>query len=169
MSQSHLEHRARARRSVACAVITVSDTRTEETDHSGQLMKEGLTAAGHTIVHYQIVPDEPEQIRAVVEQLVGEGKCEALLFNGGTGISRRDTTFEVLDGLLEKRLPGFGEIFRLLSYQEIGSAAIHSRATAGVYRGKVIISVPGSSGAVRLALEKLILPELPHLVWEVTR
>lgn len=162
------EHKKRAKQSLRCVVVTVSDTRAVETDTSGQILLKGLEGAGHTVVHYRIVRDEPEQIRAVMEQ-VGEMECDAAIFNGGTGISKRDRTFDVIDSMLEKRLPGFGEVFRYLSYLDIGSAAIMSRATAGSYKGKVIISIPGSPAAATLSLEKLILPELPHMCWELSR
>ena len=120
------------------------------------------------VAGYAVVPDEPAQIVALVRELAGQG-CQAIITNGGTGITRRDSTFEAIDGLLEKRLPGFGELFRMLSYQEIGAAAMLSRATAGLFGGAVIFCLPGSTGAVRLALERLIVPELPHLVWETIR
>ncbi len=165
---SSSEHKKRAKRSLRCVVVTVSDTRTVETDTSGQILLAGLEAAGHAVVCYRIVRDEPEQIRAMMEQ-VGETECDAAIFNGGTGISKRDRTFDVIDSMLEKKLPGFGEVFRYLSYLDIGSAAIMSRATAGSYKGKVIISIPGSPAAATLSLEKLILPELPHMCWELSR
>lgn len=166
---SHVEHKEKARRSVSCAVITVSDSRTYDNDSSGEIMKELLTAHGHAIMHYEIVKDEPEQIRALILKLAEDERCQAMIFNGGTGISRRDRTFDAIDSLLEKRLVGFGEIFRYLSYLDIGSSAIMSRAAAGSYNGRVIISIPGSPAAARLALEKLILPELAHMVWELSR
>ncbi len=149
---------------VSCAVITVSDTRTRDTDRSGQLIQQLLLKAGHTIGFYTLVKDEPEQIRSQMQTLSDRADLDALIFNGGTGIAPRDTTYDAIESLLEKTLPGFGEIFRTLSYAEIGSRAIASRAIAGVYRGKLIFSVPGSSNAVKLAVEKLILPELVHLV-----
>ncbi|KAM3091063.1 molybdenum cofactor biosynthesis protein B [Phormidesmis sp. 146-35] len=149
---------------VGCAVITVSDTRTPETDRSGQLIQQLLLKAGHRIGHYTLVKDEPDQIRSQLSALSDRSDLDALIFNGGTGIAPRDTTYDAIEQLLEKTLPGFGEIFRSLSYQEIGSRAIASRAIAGTYRGKLIFSIPGSSNAVKLALEKLILPELVHLV-----
>ncbi|GAP98283.1 MogA/MoaB family molybdenum cofactor biosynthesis protein [Leptolyngbya sp. NIES-2104] len=145
--------------SVSCAVITISDTRTRDTDRSGQLIQHLLEQSGHTIAHYAIVPDEPDQIRSQLEIDV-----EAIILSGGTGIAPRDTTYDAIEQLLEKTLPGFGEIFRSLSYAEIGSRAMASRAIAGVYSGKLIFSLPGSSNAVKLAVEKLILPELVHLV-----
>lgn len=163
------EHKARGPSSVECGIITCSDTRTPETDTSGQLIRELLAQQGHRISIYHVVKDEPVDVRRLVEQLGNTPGLEALIVNGGTGISRRDSTFEAIDGLLEKRLTGFGEIFRYLSYKDIGSSAMLSRATAGLYRGKVIFSVPGSSGAVRLAMETLILPELPHIVGEMRK
>ena len=163
------DHKAASKGRVDCAVITVSDTRTEETDESGKIMKDLLTAAGHRVVHYEIVKDEPEHIRGLLARLAEGGGCQAILLNGGTGISRRDTTYEAVAFLLEKRLDGFGEIFRALSYQEIGAGAMLSRATAGAYRDMIVFSTPGSRNAVRLAMEKLIVPELSHLVWEIWR
>jgi len=146
------------------AVITVSDTRSPSTDKSGQLIKQLLENAGHHLSFYAVIKDETEQIREIIEDLSQRLDVDAVIFNGGTGIAPRDTTYDALEGLLEKTLPGFGELFRWLSYQEIGSRAIASRAVAGVYGGKLIFSVPGSSNAVKLAMEKLILPELIHLV-----
>lgn len=162
-------HASSAQRIAACAVITVSDTRTEETDKSGRAMREKLTAAGHTIVHYQIIRDEPSDIRALLGHLATNPQFSVILLNGGTGISRRDTTFDVVDAMLEKRLPGFGEIFRMLSYDDIGPAAFLSRATAGIINGKILFSLPGSTGAVTLGMEKLILPELSHLLNELEK
>lgn len=149
--------------SIRCAVITVSDTRTPDTDRSGSLIRDRLTEAGHIIAAYAIVKDEASQIQDQLETL-SQQDVEALIINGGTGIAPRDTTYDAIERLLEKTLPGFGEVFRWLSYQEIGSRAIASRAVAGVYRGRLVFSVPGSSNAVRLAMDALILPELRHLV-----
>ncbi|MTJ07838.1 MULTISPECIES: molybdenum cofactor biosynthesis protein B [unclassified Anabaena] len=153
--------------SVSCAVITVSDTRSPDTDKSGQLIKELLLAADHTVALYQIIKDEPREIQTQMEVLGNDAEIQAVILNGGTGIAPRDTTYDALEKLLEKILPGFGELFRFLSYQEIGSRAIASRAVAGVYQNKIIFSLPGSSNAVRLGMEKLILPELVHLVKQV--
>ena len=161
------EHKERGPVSIGCAVITCSDTRTPETDKSGQLIQEFLRQQGHHIPLYAVVKDEPEEVRKLLESLGKNTQVAAVIINGGTGISRRDTTFEAVDGLIEKRLVGFGEIFRYLSYKDIGSSAILSRATAGLYKGMVVFSIPGSSGAVRLAMEQLILPELPHIVGEM--
>lgn len=154
---------------VCCAVITVSDTRTTATDKSGRLIQQLLSTAGHQVGSYAIVKDEPTQIQAELNRLCDNENLDALIFSGGTGIAPRDTTYDALSALLEKTLPGFGEIFRWLSYQEIGSRAIASRATAGIYRRKLIFSLPGSSNAVKLALEKLILPELTHLVTQLDK
>ena len=165
---SYAAHKRLAREQpVRCAVLTVSDTRTEATDRSGALMKSRLAEAGHEVVAYRILPDEPERITALLEEWAGV--AEAILINGGTGISRRDTTYEAVAARLEKTLPGFGELFRMLSYEEIGAGAMLSRAIAGVYRDTLLFSTPGSTGAVRLALDRLILPELNHLVWEIAR
>jgi len=150
-------------------VITCSDTRTPETDTSGQLIQKLLKEKGHTIAAYHLVKDEPKKIKAAVKKAVKNRKVQTIIINGGTGISQRDSTFEAVDGVLEKRLDGFGELFRYLTYQEIGSPAIMSRATAGIIKGRVLFSTPGSENAVRLAMEKLILPELGHLVKELTK
>jgi molybdenum cofactor biosynthesis protein B len=147
-----------------CAVITVSDTRTVETDRSGQLIQQMLLAAGHQWVDYTILKDEPQAIQAQVQKLCHRADIDVVILNGGTGIAPRDTTYDAIEQLLEKTLPGFGEIFRWLSYQEIGSRAIASRAIAGVLLGKLVFSLPGSSNAVQLALGQLILPELNHLI-----
>ena len=156
------------RYAVRCGVITVSDTRSPDTDKSGNLIKELLDNEGHVTEFYQVVKDDPEAIAQLLDALAPQD-LDAILLNGGTGIAPRDNTFDVVVRLLEKTLPGFGEIFRLLSYEDIGSRAIASRAVAGTYQGKVLFSMPGSSGAVRLAMTKLILPELRHLVKQLTR
>ena len=150
-----------------CAVITVSDTRSPETDRSGQVLQQLLLDAGHRVSVYTILKDEPAQIQAHLEALGERADVDALIFNGGTGIARRDTTYDALESLLEKTLPGFGEVFRFLSYQEIGSRAIASRAVAGVYKMKLVFSIPGSTSAVKLAVQQLILPELIHLVTQL--
>lgn len=152
---------------VNCAIVTISDTRSPETDRSGQLIQELLLQNAHPVVDYTILPDEPAQIQSHLMALGQRREVEAVIFNGGTGIAPRDTTYDAIALLLEKTLPGFGEIFRALSYQEIGSRAIASRAIAGLYQSKLIFSIPGSTGAVRLALLKLILPELIHLTQQV--
>jgi len=157
-------HRARHRRSVGCAVVTVSDTRTEADDASGARMRALLEQAGHRVVAYAILPDEPLRIRARVEELLAMPEIDAVLVNGGTGLAPRDTTYEALAGLLDKRLDGFGELFRMLSYQEVGAAAMLSRAAAGVARGKLLASLPGAPGAVELGMARLLVPELAHMV-----
>ncbi|WP_416233477.1 MogA/MoaB family molybdenum cofactor biosynthesis protein [Anabaena sp. UHCC 0451] len=149
---------------VNCAVVTVSDTRNPETDKSGKLIQDLLLSAHHLIVDYQIIKDEPDQIQAYIESISKNQNLEVIIFNGGTGIAPRDTTYDAIEKLLEKTLPGFGEIFRFLSYQEIGSRAIASRAVAGTYQNKIIFSLPGSSNAVRLGMDEIILPEIVHLV-----
>jgi len=169
MSASVEEHRSQAPEHVRCAVITVSDTRTEATDRSGHLIRQRLSESGHEIVHYQIVKDEPDQIDAILAELVDRADCDAAIFNGGTGIARRDTTFDTVSRRLDKQLHGFGEIFRMLSFDEIGAAAMLSRATAGVIGDTVVFLTPGSSNAVSLALEKLILPEIAHVVFEMRK
>lgn len=166
---SHKEHKSHAAASVGCMVITCSDTRTPETDTSGRLIKKELEAAGHEVTAYHLVKDDPKRITAMIKKAAKDRAVQAVIINGGTGISRRDSTFEAVDALLEKRLTGFGELFRYLTYHDIGSAAIMSRATAGLYKNRIVISTPGSEGAVRLAMEKLILPELGHMLREVTK
>jgi molybdenum cofactor biosynthesis protein B len=160
---SHQEHRRQAPDSVRCAVITVSDSRTPETDTSGQFMQQALTGAGHQVSAYIIVKDEPDEIRRLLQHFIQAADTAAVLLSGGTGLSPRDGTYEVVQTCLDKELTGFGELFRYLSYEEIGAAAMMSRATAGVASGTVIVSMPGSSAAVRLAMERLILPELTHM------
>jgi molybdenum cofactor biosynthesis protein B len=158
------EHKEKGKESIGCFVLTVSDTRDESTDQSGQLIKKLLAEHGHRMAGYRIVKDEPVEIESLLKQTLKNSEVEAVIVNGGTGIAPRDGTYEVIDRFLEKRLDGFGEIFRFLSYQDIGSAAIMSRAVAGSAKGKVLISLPGSRGAVELAMNRLILPELGHLV-----
>ncbi|AKG23925.1 MogA/MoaB family molybdenum cofactor biosynthesis protein [Calothrix sp. 336/3] len=152
---------------VTCAVLTVSDTRSQETDKSGRLIQDLLQAENHCIASYMIIPDEPVQIQQRLASLSENPVIDAIILNGGTGIAPRDTTYDAVEKLLNKTLPGFGELFRFLSYQEIGSRAIASRAVAGVYQQKLIFSLPGSSNAVRLGMEKLIIPELVHLVTQL--
>jgi molybdenum cofactor biosynthesis protein B len=158
------EHKEKGKKSIRCFVITVSDTRDEATDTSGQTIKSLLSGEGHQTNGYRIVRDEPVQIEALLNEALGSESVDAVIVNGGTGIAPRDGTFEVVNRFLDKKLDGFGEIFRYLSYLDIGSAAIMSRAAAGTARGKILISLPGSKGAVALAMEKLILPELRHMI-----
>jgi len=166
---AHQEHKALAPRVVGCLVITCSDTRTPETDTSGQLIQKLLREHGHEVVGYHVIKDDPGQIQHRIALGTTHDRIHAIIINGGTGISRRDSTFEAVDKMLEKRLEGFGEIFRLLTYQEIGSPAFISRTTAGTYNNRIVFSIPGSEHAVRLAMEKLILPELGHLVQQLTK
>lgn len=166
-SPSSQAHRDAAPDRVRCAVLTVSDTRTRDTDTSGRLIRDLLEMRGHEVGAYEIVPDDPARIRAVVAGWAAGDGIQAILTNGGTGIAARDTSYEAIAGLLDKRIDGFGELFRMLSFQEIGAAAMLSRAVAGVHRGKLVVAMPGSSNAVKLAMTKLVLPELGHLVYEI--
>ncbi|MCA1032344.1 molybdenum cofactor biosynthesis protein MoaB [Bacillus timonensis] len=167
---SAIEHKKEAPKSVKCKVITVSDTRTKETDKSGQLMTKLLQGAGHEVVQYEIVKDEQSLIRNAILSGCEDLEIEVVLTNGGTGIAKRDVTIETVQQLLDKEIVGFGELFRMLSYNEdIGSAALLSRAIAGVSKNTAVFSTPGSSGAVKLALNKLILPELGHVVREIQK
>jgi molybdenum cofactor biosynthesis protein B len=154
---------------VACYVLTVSDTRTPETDSGGRAIRELLEGAGHAIVGHTIVRDDPAQVTATVRQQLADGQARIIVTTGGTGITSRDGTFEAIDGLLEKRLDGFGELFRMLSFEQIGSAAMMSRATAGTAGRTAIFVLPGSPDAVRLAMTRLILPELGHVVQQLNR
>ena len=153
---------------VRIALVTVSDSRTPETDENAAYLRAEIQRVGHEVVAYCLIKDEVDQVEAVLDDLATSA-ARIILFNGGTGISPRDRTFDVLSRKLEKTLPGFGELFRMLSYEQIGAAAMLSRATAGVYRNKLVISTPGSPAAVRLAWERLIAPELEHLAWELIR
>lgn len=169
MSSTPEQHKADAPKSIACAVITVSDTRTIETDTGGQLVVELLTAAGHRVAHRSIIPDEPSVMHPLLVQLRDDPHIDVVLLTGGTGISARDQTFETVQSLLSKPLPGYGELFRMLSYQEIGAAAMLSRATGGLMGRTVVLTMPGSRAAVQLAMQRIILPELAHLVREARR
>ena len=166
---SQTEHKAHAPMSVRCFVLTISDTRTEATDSSGRAIADLLTAAGHSIAGRTIVKDDAELVRGTLERQLASAEVQAIIITGGTGITSRDSTYEVVSGLLQKRLDGFGELFRMLSYEQIGAAAMLSRAIAGLIAGRVVVSLPGSEAAVRLALEKLLIPELGHLVREAGR
>ena len=166
---SHREHRAASPACVRCYVLTVSDTRTEETDTGGRLLRELLAGGGHHVLGHAIVPDEPATLHAALVRQLESDAVQAVITTGGTGISRRDGSYEVVTALIDKRVDGFGELFRALSFGEIGPAAMLSRACAGTSRGKILISLPGSQNAVRLGMTRLILPELGHLVREATR
>jgi molybdenum cofactor biosynthesis protein B len=144
----------------------VSDSRTEETDTNGHWLREAISSAGHEVAGYRLIRDEPAEVATALAEMAA-GAARIVLFNGGTGIAPRDTTYDVLAGMIEKPLPGFGELFRMLSWEQVGAAAMLSRATAGVYRGRVVFSMPGSPAAVRLAWERLIAPEIGHLAWLV--
>ena len=163
------EHKATAPKTVGCFVLTVSDTKTAETDTSGALIRDLLTAAGHHVVQSRIVRDEPAEVARIVRDACTRADVHAVVLTGGTGITSRDSTFEAVEALLDKRLPGFGELFRMLSFQEIGAAAMMSRAQMGLHARRIVVSLPGSPNACRLALDKLLLPELGHLVREVSR
>lgn len=163
------DHKAAAPARVRVFVLTVSDTRTTETDTAGRAIRERLEDAGHVVAGTAIEPDEPARVAELVRQQAVIGDVDAIITTGGTGLTSRDSTFEAIDALLTKRLPGFGELFRMLSYQDIGSAAMMSRACAGTIGKIVVISLPGSEKAVRLAMEKLVIPELTHLVQQATK
>lgn len=168
MSASTDEHRARAAgRRIRVALVTVSDTRTLERDTNGNWLTAEISGLGHTVAAHRVVRDEPEEIDRVLDELCGS--AEIVLLNGGTGIAPRDTTYDIVAARLEKTIPGFGELFRMLSFEQVGPAAMLSRATAGVARGSVVVSLPGSFAAVQLAWERLLRPELEHLAWEVAR
>jgi molybdopterin adenylyltransferase len=166
---SSLEHKAQAPLSVACFVLTVSDTRTETNDTGGQAIRELLERAGHSVAGHAIVKDEASQVAATIRERLADQGTQVIITTGGTGISARDTTFEAVTALFEKRLDGFGELFRMISFHQIGSAAMMSRATAGTVGRKAIFVLPGSPAAVRLAMEKLILPELGHVVQQLSK
>ena len=163
------EHKATAPKSVGCFVLTVSDTKNPETDTSGAVIRELLTAAGHRIAGSAIVRDEPAEVARLVRDACARDDVQTVILTGGTGITSRDSTYEAVDALLDKRLPGFGELFRMLSFQEIGAAAMLSRAQMGIHARRVVVSLPGSPNACRLALDKLLIPELGHLLREASR
>jgi molybdopterin adenylyltransferase len=166
---SVVEHKAAAPRSIGCHVMTISDTRTEATDTSGRAIAELLEGAGHRIAGRLIVKDDPDLVRTAIERQFAHPEVQAIITTGGTGITSRDSTYEAISGMLHKRLDGFGELFRMISYEQIGAAAMLSRACAGVVSGRIVVSLPGSEAAVRLAMERLILPELGHLVQQASR
>lgn len=152
-----------------CAVVTLSDTRTREIDTSGQLIQKLLTDGGHRIAAYHLIKDDPEVLESLLLELASNSDVDALLTNGGTGIARRDQTIEMIERMIDQPLPGFGELFRMLSWQQIGAGAMLSRAVAGVTRGKPIFAMPGSSKAVELAMTQLILPQLRHILHELRK
>jgi molybdenum cofactor biosynthesis protein B len=166
---SQQEHKAKAPQSVGCFVLTVSDTRTPDTDRSGRAIRDLISDAGHMVTCFGIVRDEPEQVTRVIQQQLADPDTRVIVTTGGTGITSRDGTFEAVDRLLEKRLDGFGELFRMLSYDDIKAAAMLTRATAGTVGRKAIFVLPGSENAVRLAMSKLIVPELRHVIQQLDK
>jgi molybdopterin adenylyltransferase len=166
---SQREHKAAAPARVRCFVVTVSDTRTEATDSSGNAIAELLTTAGHAVSGRAIVKDEPGDVARVVADQIASADVQVIITTGGTGLTSRDSTYEAIEGLIEKRLDGFGELFRMLSYEDIGPAAMLSRAVAGTARGTFVASLPGSEAAVRLAMTKLLIPELSHIAQQLAK
>jgi molybdopterin adenylyltransferase len=166
---SQTEHKARAPLSVRCFIVTVSDTRTEATDTSGRAIADLLTAAGHVVAGRAIVKDDADLVRGMLERQLASGEVQVVITTGGTGITARDSTYEAVSGMLQKRLDGFGELFRMLSFEQIGPAAMMSRACAGIAAGHIVVSLPGSEAAVRLAMDRLLIPELGHLVEQAGR
>jgi molybdopterin adenylyltransferase len=170
MTSGYDKHQSDARHiAAACAVLTLSDTRTPDTDKSGRRIRELIETDGHVVAHYQVMPDDPMRLKSELERLLSDQGIHAILTNGGTGISRRDQTISVIEQTIEIPLPGFGELFRMLSWQQIGSGAMLSRAAAGIARGKPIFALPGSTAAVELAVTKLILPQIRHLLGELRK
>jgi molybdenum cofactor biosynthesis protein B len=168
MAYEQHQHSAQSR-VARCAIITLSDTRDESTDTSGQSIRKLLTSHDHVIAHYQLIPDEPASFESLLRDLLSRDTIDLILTNGGTGVSRRDQTIAVIERNLEQLLPGFGELFRMLSWQQIGSGAMLSRAVAGIAKGKLVFAMPGSTKAVELAMTSLILPELKHLLHELRK
>ncbi len=166
---SHREHKEKAPASVSCAILTISDSRSEADDESGRLLRQKLDENGHRVISYGILKNEAESIKQKIGGLLEQKEIQVIITDGGTGMGHRDITIETISPILEKKLDGFGELFRFLSYQEIGTASIMSRAIAGAANGKIIICLPGSPNAARLAMDKIILPEIGHMVWEATR
>ena len=169
MSESVQRHREASPGRIRVAVLTISDTRTPETDTGGNIIVELMAKAGHEIAHREIVRDDAPRIEEVLRKLLAGAGVDAVITTGGTGISARDTTYEVVSRVIDKKLDGFGEVFRMLSFQEIGAAAILSRAVAGAAGSKFVACLPGSTNAVRLAMEKLLVPEMPHVVFELRK
>jgi len=166
---SYQEHKEKAPRSVSCAVVTISDSRTEQDDESGKLIKQKLSENGHRVLAYAILKNDAEAIEKKIHELLGQEELQVIITSGGTGVGHRDITVEVISPILEKRLDGFGELFRFLTYREIGTPSIMSRAVGGVVGGKVILCLPGSLGAANLAMDRVILPEIGHMVREATK
>ena len=167
---SYQQHQDAAHPIIAqCAVVTVSDTRTERTDSSGASIRQLLADAGHAVVRYALCRDEPADLQPLLSDLIASNDVDVIITTGGTGISRRDQTIEVVGRLLDQPLPGFGELFRMLSWEQVGSGAMLSRAAAGIVRGKPIFALPGSARAVELAMTRLIIPELGHLLQQLRK
>jgi len=166
---SFREHQQDSPQCVNCAVLTFSDSRTEQDDESGKILCEKLSGSGHKVVDYTVLKDDSEAIGQKISELLGSDELQVIITNGSTGVSHRDVAVEAISPILEKKLDGFGELFRHLSYQEIGTASILSRAIAGIAQGKVIICLPGSPGAAGLAIDSIILPEIGHMVREAAR
>lgn len=169
MSESVQKHREASPERIRLAVLTISDTRTPETDTGGNIIVDLMQAAGHEVAHREIVKDDAPRIKEILEGLVADRGVDAVITTGGTGISARDTTYEVVARMIDKKLDGFGEVFRMLSYEEVGAATILSRAVAGAAGSKFIACLPGSTNAVRLAMEKLLVPEISHVVFELRK
>lgn len=169
MSTTPSQHKSDAPTKIRCAVITVSDTRTLETDTGGALLVERVESAGHRVEQREIIPDDPDVMRPLLQSLRDNDGIDAVLMTGGTGITSRDMTYETVTSLLTKPLPGYGELFRMLSYEEIGAAAMLSRATGGLMERTILLTMPGSRAAVSLTMDRVILPELTHLVREARR
>ena len=169
LMRADVEHKQHAPRVVRCFVLTVSDTRTEATDTGGRAIADLLTSAGHLVSGRALVKDDVSQVRTVVEAQLTNPEVDVVITTGGTGITSRDTTYEAIDAMIEKRLDGFGELVRMLSYEQVGAAAMMSRATAGLARGHIVIALPGSEAAVRLAMDKLVLPEIGHMVQQARK
>ena len=169
MSESTEKHRKASPERIRVAVLTISDTRTAETDTGGNIIIDSMQKAGHEVVYREIVKDDALQIKKSLERLLADAGVDAIVTTGGTGISARDTTYEVVIRMLDRQLDGFGELFRMLSYEEVGAAAILSRAVAGAAGSKFVACLPGSTNAVRLAMEKLLVPEIPHVVFELRK
>ena len=167
---THVEHQHAAQAlTIGFAVLTLSDTRTRDSDTSGLLIRERMSAQGHSLIADQIIRDEPAELNAVLDAWISDTKIDAIITNGGTGLSRRDQTIDVIESRLDRLIPGFGELFRMLSFQEIGAAAMLSRAVAGVAQKTLIVSLPGSTAAVRLAMDELLIPQIRHIVREVRK
>lgn len=166
---SYHEHKEKSPTSVSCAVLILSDSRTEQSDEAGRLMKQKLGENGHKVLFYAILKNDADVIKKKLEELLSQAEIQVIITSGGTGVSHRDNTVEIVTSLLDKKLDGFGELFRSLTYQEIGTGSIMSRAIGGMAKGKIMMSLPGSLQAVGMAMDKIILPEVGHLVREASR